>query len=74
MLFSIYYILEIAGFVPLLWVFIVLFLLYLFLAMKRFYEQGYIKTFFKFLLLNFTYTMMGAFGIAIVTLISFALY
>ncbi len=32
---------------------IIVFLVYLFVALRNFYQQGYIKTFFKFLLINF---------------------
>lgn len=74
MLFSIYYLLEIAGFSPFLGLFICLFLLYLYLAMKKFYQQSYIKTAAKFFLLNFSYMLVGFFGFMLVTLISFALY
>lgn len=55
-------------------IFILIFLTYLFLAMKKFYIQGYIKTFFKFLLLNFVYMIMALFGVILVALISFAIY
>ena len=56
------------------WIFFALFLLYLFLAMKKFYQQGYFKTLIKFLMLNLVYTIFGVIGILIVALISFALY
>jgi hypothetical protein len=56
------------------WVFSIIFLIYLFIAMKRFYKQGYIKTFFKFLFLNFTYFILGIIGFTIVGLIAFAFY
>ena len=74
MLFSIFYILKIVGVNPELWVFIILFLLYLIIAMKRFYEQGYFKTFLKFLLVNLSYTIVASIGIVFVLLISFALF
>ena len=57
-----------------LWIFIFLFLAYLFLAMKKFYQQGYLKTFVKFLMLNFVYLIFGILGVFFVTLISFAIY
>ena len=57
-----------------LWIFIILFLLYLFLSMKKFYQQGYFKTFVKFLMLNFSYLLLGILGTSIVGLISFALF
>ena len=56
------------------WIILVLFLIYLFLAMKRFYNQGYLKTGIKFLMLNAVYLFMGSIGVVIVGLISFALY
>ena len=57
-----------------LWIFIFVFLAYLFLAMKKFYQQGYLKTFVKFLMLNFVYLIFGSLGAFFVTLISFATY
>ena len=74
MLFSIYFLLEIFGANPELWIFTILFLLYLIIAMKKFYQQGYFKTFIKFLLLNFSYSIIAIIGITFVFLISFALF
>jgi len=74
MLLSVYFILEIATFQPKLWVFTLLFLGYLFLGMKKFYEQQYFKTFVKFILLNYTYLLLSVFGIIILTTVSFALF
>ena len=74
MLFSIYFLLEIFGAIPEPWIFISLFLLYLIIAMKKFYDQGYFKTFIKFLLLNFFYFIIATIGITFVFLISFALF
>ena len=51
-----------------------LFLIYLYIAMKKFYQQGYFRTFFKFMLLNTIYAFLGALGSAIVIVIAFALY
>jgi len=56
------------------WIFIVLFLVYLLIAMKRFYQQGYIKTFIKLCLLNSVFFILGAFGFAIVSAITFLMY
>ena len=56
------------------WIFFALFVLYLYLAMKKFYGQGYFKTFIKFSMLNLVYTIFGFIGVLIVGLISFALY
>ena len=55
-------------------VFTGLFLIYLYIAMKKFYQQGYLKTFFKFMLLNSIYILLGALGLVIVAVIAFALY
>ena len=57
-----------------LWIFIFIFLAYLFLAMKKFYQQGYLKTFVKFLMLNYVYLILGSLGAFFVTLIYFAIY
>lgn len=56
------------------WIFIIIFLMYLFLAMKKFYQQGFFKTFIKFLLLNIFYFFMASIGIVVVGLVSFMLY
>jgi hypothetical protein len=65
---------DLFGSKPQLWIFTMLFLLYLIIAMKKFYQQGYFKTFVKFLLLNLTYSIVASIGIAYVLLISFALF
>lgn len=51
-----------------------LFSIYLFLAMKRFYQQGWIKTFFKYLLANFSFVIMASIGFTILTLVAFIFY
>ena len=51
-----------------------LFLIYLFLAMKKFYNQGWIKTFLKFLMANFSFMFIATFGLAILAVISFIFY
>lgn len=56
------------------WIFLLLFLIYLIIAMKKFYEQGYFKTFVKFLMINTVYLLLGSIGIVLVGLISFAFY
>lgn len=55
-------------------IFFLLFLGYLFIAMRKFYQQGYFKTFIKFILLNTVYLILAAVGMFIVSAISFALY
>lgn len=74
MLFSIYFIFLIFHITPALWVFLGLFLLYLYLAMKKFYQQGYFKTFLKFILLNISFGFIASFGMGILFLISFAFF
>lgn len=74
MLFSIFYIFKIVGAEPQLWIFTILFLVYLFLSLKQFYEQGYLKTTLKFILLNMSYTIVATIGIVFVLLISFAIF
>ncbi|MFD2530166.1 DUF3667 domain-containing protein [Polaribacter marinaquae] len=74
MLLTIVYILSFFMKVENASIFILIFLTYLFLAMKKFYNQGYIKTLFKFLMLNFVYMIMAVLGVVLVTLISFAIY
>ena len=74
MLISIYFLLEIFGLTPKSWLFTFLFLIYLFIAMKNFYKQGYLKTFIKFCLLNLNYLIISMIGVSIVALISFALF
>lgn len=55
-------------------IFLILFLLYLFIAMKRFYKQGFFKTFFKYFIINFIFMILGSLGLAIVSLVAFAIY
>jgi|TARA_B110000116_G_scaffold264340_1_gene272048 hypothetical protein len=74
MLLPIYFLIELFGLNPQLWVFTMLFLLYLIIAMKKFYQQGYFKTFVKFLLLNLSYSIVANSGVVFVLLISFALF
>ena len=55
-------------------VFLLLFLMYLYLAMKRFYKQGSLKTFIKFLLVNWVFLFISVIGSILVTLITFVFY
>ena len=55
-------------------VFLPLFLIYLFIAMKKFYRQGFFKTFLKFMIINFIFMNMAALGLVIVSVIAFAIY
>jgi hypothetical protein len=74
MLFTIFVLLKIFGLNPAIWVFVILFLIYLLIAMKKFYKQGYFKTFLKFLLLNLSYFIVSSVGVIFLLLISFALF
>ncbi|OSY88774.1 hypothetical protein WH52_03645 [Tenacibaculum holothuriorum] len=49
------------------------FLIYLFLAMKKFYRQGYIKTFIKYSFVNFVFVILAAIGVAIISFTAFIL-
>lgn len=51
-----------------------LILVYLFLAMKRVYGQGYIKTFFKFSFLNFSYLLIFISFLAMTAIVSVLLF
>lgn len=55
-------------------IFIGLFLIYLYIAMKKFYQQGYIKTFLKFCMVNMVYMFLAVIGITFVGALSFALF
>jgi hypothetical protein len=53
------------------WVFIILFLLYLYKALRNFYEQRRFKTIVKFLMLNSFYMFLASIGFSIVAILSF---
>ena len=74
MLFTIFLLLKLCTLKPEIWVFIVLFLLYLIIAMKNFYEQGYFKTIVKFLFLNMSYLIVSGIGVSFLFIISFLLF
>lgn len=48
--------------------------IYLYLAMKRFYKQGWIKTFIKFWILGISYVFLSIVFLLILALISLAIY
>ena len=50
------------------------FLFYLYKAMRNFYKQGRIKTIVKFLILNSVFFILASFGAAVAFVISFATY
>lgn len=53
---------------------LVVFLFYLYKAMRKFYQQGRFKTLVKFLILNQIFTILAVVGLTIGFLISFAVY
>lgn len=53
------------------WVFSIAFLVYLFLAMKRFYNQGYIKTFIKYWFVNTVFIMLASIGVVVISFVAF---
>jgi len=52
-------------------IFVLMFLVYLFLALRKFYKQGWFKTFIKFNLLNFVYLTLSLIGFVIVSILAF---
>ncbi|WP_196895104.1 DUF3667 domain-containing protein [Aureivirga marina] len=58
-----------AGFIP-----YAIFLVYLFIAMKRYYKQSIFKTLMKFILLNIIYVFFVMLGFILLGFISFLLY
>ncbi|MDN3620483.1 DUF3667 domain-containing protein [Polaribacter undariae] len=54
--------------------FLLLFLLYLFLAMKKFYEQSFIKTLFKYVFANVLFMIFTSLGVVFISFIAFALF
>lgn len=74
-LLTLFYLLGLAtGNENIAWIFTVLFIVYLLIAMKKFYKQGYIKTFFKFCILNLGYIVLGSIGFAILSAVAFAIH
>jgi len=53
------------------WIFVLLFLVYLYKALRYFYGQGHFITSVKFILLNSYYTFLALVGVVIVAVISF---
>ncbi len=52
-------------------IFVILFLFYLYKAMRTFYEQGRFKTLVKFILLNTSFMILAAIGAVIVSFLAF---
>lgn len=59
---------------PMIGISILVFLIYLFLAMRKFYNQGRLKTLVKFLILNQIFTILAVLGLTFGFVVSFALY
>ncbi len=55
-------------------IFLLLFSVYIYLAMKKFYKQGWFKTFVKFMMVNFSFMIMSGIGFVILGMISFIFY
>lgn len=53
------------------WIFVLLFLIYLYKALRYFYGQGHFRTALKFMILNSFYAFLGLVGVIIVAVISF---
>jgi len=53
---------------------VLLFSIYLLIAMKKFYNQGWFKTFFKFLLANLSFLILSTIGLSILAVVSFVFY
>jgi len=55
-------------------IFFLLFLIYLFLAMRKFYMQGRFKTFIKFILVNMSFFLISTIGIMSIAILTFMMY
>ncbi|WP_158839130.1 DUF3667 domain-containing protein [Polaribacter sp. L3A8] len=75
LLFSIFYLInffkETANYMSF---FLLVFLLYLYLAMKNFYGQGYLKTFIKYIFANILFVIFTSLGALFISFIAFALF
>jgi len=72
LLFVIFYLLNFfVEMENILWIFVLLFLIYLYKALRYFYQQGRFKTFVKFILLNSYYMFLALVGFSIVAVLSF---
>jgi len=52
-------------------IFLPLFLIYLYLALRKFYGQGWFKTIIKYLILNFSFMILAAMGGVIISFLAF---
>lgn len=72
LLFIIFYLLNlVVKMENVTWIFVLLFLIYLYKALRYFYGQGHFRTALKFMILNFFYSLLGLLGVIIVAVISF---
>ena len=55
-------------------IFLLMFLIYLYIAMRKFYGQGHIKTFIKYILINISFTIISNIGFMLVAILAFMLY
>jgi len=55
-------------------IFLLLFLIYLYLSMRRFYQQGRFKTFVKFILVNFSFFIVSTIGAILIMGVTFLMY
>ena len=55
-------------------IFLLLFLIYLYLSMRKFYLQGRFKTFLKFILINFSFFIVSTIGAVLIMGITFIMY
>lgn len=55
------------------WIFLIIFMIHLYMSMRRFYEQGRIKTFIKYILLNTAFMFLAMIGGIIISFIAFML-
>ena len=51
--------------------YILLFLVYLYMALRKFYAQGWFKTLVKFFILNIVYVNIGGIAMLIISFIAF---
>ena len=52
-------------------IFLITFMVYLYLAMRKFYEQGWFKTFIKYMLLNTAFMFLSLIGGLIISFLAF---
>ncbi|MCP4882326.1 MAG: DUF3667 domain-containing protein [Flavobacteriales bacterium] len=55
------------------WIFLIIFMIHLYMSMRRFYEQGRFKTFIKYIILNTGFMFLALIGGSIISFIAFML-